>query len=427
MTTPGGEPRRIGLGLATAIFVAALAIGAPFLGSIDHYSFDEAYHAFTAAEIARANPDAWRWDTTPARERVAYEWTHPPLGKLLVAAGIAACGDRPLGWRIVPALAGAAGIVLVAALASAMSGSVATGLLAALCLRADGLWLVLSRTAMLDVFLATFVLAALLALHRLLTRETRGIGALVACGLFTGLALATKWSAAPVVVAVAVLVIGDAALRDTARAARLRRLAVAVAAVVVLPMLLYVAAYAPFFLDGNGLGDFVELQGRMLGYHANLESTHAYQSPWWSWPFSLRPVWFAVARGGEEVGNVYAGGNPFLFWAFVPAVLMTLWRRRHEHGSALVLAVGFFGQWLPWAASPRIAYLYHFLPAVPFGCLAIADTLTALGHRGARGQQAVVIYLALVVCAFAFFYPVWTGLPLSNELFARRLWLGRWR
>src|SRR5690606_40787537 len=35
---------------------------------------------------------------------------HPPLGKEILALGIALFGDRPLGWRIMPALYGVLGL-----------------------------------------------------------------------------------------------------------------------------------------------------------------------------------------------------------------------------------------------------------------------------------------------------------------------------
>ena len=67
-----------------------------------------------------------------------------------------------------------------------------------------------------------------------------------------------------------------------------------------------------------------------------------------------------------------------LYALFVPAVvwLASRWTRRRDP-AAIVLVIGFFGQWLPWALVPRIAFAYHFMPAVPFGCL---------GHRGGDGH-----------------------------------------
>ncbi len=49
-----------------------------------------------------------------------------------------------------------------------------------------------------------------------------------------------------------------------------------------------------------------------------------------------------------------------------------------------------FGQWLPWMLVPRSAFLYHFLPAVPFGCLAVAVLLVELWKRGRAGRVIVL-------------------------------------
>ncbi len=38
--------------------------------------------------------------TILAQLQIPYEWTHPPLGKLIQAAGIAIFGFDPFGWRI---------------------------------------------------------------------------------------------------------------------------------------------------------------------------------------------------------------------------------------------------------------------------------------------------------------------------------------
>src|SRR5579884_1886190 len=48
------------------------------------YVFDEVYHAFTAKEYVLNNKAAWEYWTTPP-PGVAYEWTHPPLAKEIMA------------------------------------------------------------------------------------------------------------------------------------------------------------------------------------------------------------------------------------------------------------------------------------------------------------------------------------------------------
>ena len=50
----------------------------------NNYVFDEVYHGFTAKEYLANHKEAWEWWTTPP-PGVAYEWTHPPLAKEIMA------------------------------------------------------------------------------------------------------------------------------------------------------------------------------------------------------------------------------------------------------------------------------------------------------------------------------------------------------
>jgi dolichyl-phosphate-mannose--protein O-mannosyl transferase len=95
-----------------------------------------------------------------------------------------------------------------------------------------------------------------------------------------------------------------------------------------------------------------------------------------------------------------------------------------------ILTVGFFGQWLPWALSPRISFAYHFLPAVPFGTLAVAVVLARLWIWRPGGspapRYAAAVYAVAVVIAFAFFYPIYAAVPLTPDRMDLRFWFERW-
>ncbi|WP_445009389.1 phospholipid carrier-dependent glycosyltransferase, partial [Sphaerisporangium rufum] len=68
-------------------------------------------------------------------------------------------GADPFGWRFAAAVAGAVSILVVARVARRMTRSTLLGCLAGAVLALDGLHFVLSRTALLDVFLMVWVLA----------------------------------------------------------------------------------------------------------------------------------------------------------------------------------------------------------------------------------------------------------------------------
>lgn len=85
------------------------------------------------------------------------------------------------------------------------------------------------------------------------------------------------------------------------------------------------------------------------------------------------------------------------------------------------------GPILPWMLVPRSSFLYHFLPAVPFGCLAVAILMAEGWRQGGAWRVASVGYVLAVAAAFVFFYPVLSGLPLTLGEYDQRMWLGSWR
>ncbi len=75
------------------------------------------------------------------------------------------------GWRFSAAVAGTLSVLLLVRIARRMFGSTILGCAAGLLLALDGFHLVLSRSALLDIFLLLFVLAAFGAL--VLDRDAR--------------------------------------------------------------------------------------------------------------------------------------------------------------------------------------------------------------------------------------------------------------
>jgi dolichyl-phosphate-mannose--protein O-mannosyl transferase len=111
---------------------------------------------------------------------------HPPIGKWVIALGIRTFGDNPFGWRVGVALLGTLSILMIAKIASRLLGALGYGLIAALLALFDGLNLVMSRSALLDMTLTTFLL---IATWFLIERR------FLLAGLFFGLSLGTKWNA----------------------------------------------------------------------------------------------------------------------------------------------------------------------------------------------------------------------------------------
>lgn len=409
-----------------------MLLSLPRLTTPPRYVFDELYYVYTAQHYVDGD-EAYNTAELP-RDDPALEWTHPPLAKLIIAGGILLGGDSPVGWRIASVLFGVAGVWLACALGLALSGHLAVGAAAGGLLLLDTLYLVESRTGMSNLFLTVFALAALLgAYHALTGPPALASGPLLLTGLALGLALATKWSAVTLWgwMGLALLWRGWRmhATAAPVDAAIIRRWALtALLCLGLLPVAIYALSWLHFFLTGHGPGDLVALHAAMLEYHRQLGVVHRDSSVWWQWPLTLKPVWYFVARRPGEAMVVLGAGNPALYAPLALAVAWVAarwWKERRP--AAIVLLIGFFGQWLPWALSPRGAFAYHFLPAVPVGCVALAVLVTAGWRRGGLWRGGAVLYVAGVAALFLWLYPISTAIPLPTGEVAQRLILPSWR
>ncbi len=154
---------------------------------------------------------------------------HPEVGKWMIAFGEWLFGMTPLGWRFSSALIGTLMVLVLSRLTRRLTGSTLLGCVAGLLLALDGLHFVMSRFALLDIFLAFWLLCAThclvadrdwarVKMARLSetspVRSGRGFGPVrgflfrpwrVAAGVCFGLACGTKWSAVAVVAGFGVL------------------------------------------------------------------------------------------------------------------------------------------------------------------------------------------------------------------------------
>ena len=418
--------------LCAVLAALALLLSTQRLESPPRFVFDELYYVYTAQRYV-AGPEGY--DTAvPPRDDPALEWTHPPLAKLIIAGSILSVGDTPLGWRLPSVIFGVAGVCLTCLLGSSLSGRLAVGAGAAGLLLLDTLYLVESRTGMSNLIYTVFTLAALASCYRALTAPLdRARMPLLLTGAFIGLALATKWSAAALWGWVALALLWRAWQLSREHGWSYRRVChvwgvPAILAIVVVPVALYATSWLHFLLTGHDLAHLLTLHQEMLAYHRNLGVVHADASAWWEWPLALQPVRYFLARRPGEAMVVLGTGNPLLYAPMVLAVAWVAcdwWGRRTA--ALWILVMGFFGQWLPWAFSPRGTFVYHFLPAVPFGCIALGVLIAAGWRRGSGWRVGALGYAVAVALFFLWFYPTSTAALIPDEAVAQRLSVFAWR
>ena len=376
------------------------------------YVFDERYHVPAIQLIAQGDPRAFEWWHGPIIGQSNHDWLHPPVAKYVQAWFYETFGQNAFAWRLPAAVFGVTGIGLTLLVAHLLFGKKRTALLAALLLSLDGLWLVQSRVAMNDVFMSVWLLAAVAGY--LWYRRTDRSGWLLLVGVFGGLAVATKWSA---IFWLAGLLVWEVLLLLNKKA--FKKLPWLIFSLIVVPAAVYLTSYAPMFLQGKNWNYFVTLHVNIARYELLRGGAHPDQSAPWQWVLNLKPVQYW--QQGESQ-SIVAYGNPLLAWFEVGAVLFafgTLWRakRKRQIKNLDFLVMIFAVTFLPWLASPRPLFYYHYTPAAPFAAILLAFWLARLYLQSPKKylRLALFVILTSMVWAFWIYYPWWIGLPMTSE------------
>jgi dolichyl-phosphate-mannose-protein mannosyltransferase len=450
--------------------------------------FDEVYYACDAHSLMTYGVEHASDGFCHLKSGVGAFVVHPPLGKWLIGLGEQAFGFNSFGWRFASALFGTLTVLLVVRIGRRLTGSTLLGGLAGLLLAVDGLHFVQSRVAMVDVFLCFFVVAGFGALlvdrdrvrqalagatdEQLVAGGRTGLRPwLVVAGACFGAGLATKWSALfPDVVLVFLALVWEARSRRAAGVRRpwraTLRLSVLplLAALVLLPLALYVLSWTGWFLTDVGydrqwahgrstswgvlpeaLRSWWHYHWEIFHFHDTLSSKHPYQSHPLSWPFLGRPVSYYYPPGIHEgiygctvpscSREVLAIGTPALWWLMIPTAigLAARWVSKRDWlsgGVLLMMAVSVLA-WLPSDAKGRTMFLFYALPSVPFLCLGLAILAGWLLGRGGTVRRTVAsaglgVYVSLVVLNFIYLYPVLAAVTIPYSDWLSRMWFRSW-
>lgn len=407
----------------------------------DAYVFDEVYHGVTAKLIARNDVRAYEWWNPPVEPNTAVDWLHPPIAKYTQAASILIFGENSFSWRLSSAIFGVGVIWLVYLLANQLFHNKTVGLLGALLASFDGLLLVQSRVAMNDIHVTFFILLTLLFFLKYRQKYSRHW--LFLTGLSAGLAVSTKWSGIFVLVPIWLFEVANwlkhyLTSKEITIIPALKHFVLVVSCWVALPIAVYLLSYSHMFIQGKDLHHFQELHRQIWWYQTNLTATHSYQSRPLQWFVNARPVWYYVNYGDNQIANIYAFGNPVLFWVgdlsviftiiLVLASLYDVIRQMLEGSKRLkiyasffplaFLAISYLVVWLPWQLSPRIMFFYHYTPAVALLCIILAYWLVNLSLIRKFQPWGKIISVAIVILigiTYGVFYPHWTGIPVNTD------------
>ncbi|MCL1988235.1 MAG: phospholipid carrier-dependent glycosyltransferase [Firmicutes bacterium] len=395
--------------------------------------FDEIYYPKTAYQLIHGLP--------------IYEWTHPPLGKVIIAWGIEIFGMTPFGWRFMGTLAGVLMLVPLYLLAWDMFKSEFFAGFATFIFAFDFMHYVQTRVGAIDSFVVLFILGMFYFMHKYSQLNFANLPPhktfvpLLFSGIFMGFAISTKWfglyAAAGIALIFFIITAKNFALKIPNFYKRTALTFVAcMGFFIVIPATIYVTSYVPYggvssIYSGNFWEIFLLNQWDMLNFHTvtMLGVEHTFISPWWEWLVNWRPMlYFDVTLPSGLRQGISAFGNPIVWWSGLPAIIYATYKifakNTENRFIPLFLVIGYLTFLVPWFIAGRVTFIYYYFPNVIFLSLAIAYTtketqilpkIKFAKNPQALQKYAVCTFAIITILLFLLFYPVITGIPISLE------------
>ncbi len=356
---------------------------------------------------------------------------HPPLSLLSMSLSMNIVGENSWGWRLPSLLYAGCATALAGYLAFMLSGRQSLFWLVSGLLSLDGIWITQGRIALPNAPMIFFILLTLICWRLGHVNQTQRIKFWIIASVCAGLAAACKWQGA-LVIFVPILYYVFAQKTDRLDGKIPRYFWIYG---ILLMILAYLSTFSiVLFIKGMTWVDIFKLQYQLPLPHL-LSDAHRDASYWYTWPFLLRPVWYGVhvrtpdlPMGSQIADAILCVGNPFLFMLFIPALIWIIWQLKRRPSPVLIVsAIGFLVFWIPSMAMGKLAMIYHFYPALVFMVMTIATMLAdMLDSKNEAISLSSICLLILIFIGFLFFYPVWTGLPISDTFLRQHIWLPTW-
>ncbi len=354
-----------------SIFLLSLFLRFWGLGRFNTLVFDEVYYAKFGNNYLTQTP---------------FFDGHPPLGKLIIALGMWISDRIPFwhdhvngltgklrpawSYRWINALFGSFIPLIIAGIAYQLSYRRSFALLAGLFTACDGIFIVESRYALINIYIVIFgLLGQLLFLLALANHRQQRRLYLILAGVAFGASAATKWNGLWFLLGAYLIWIfawgwkflGRISQANISRESRnlwehekeispLQHLTQLNLVsfffyLGIIPALVYSLVWIPHLLI-NKKYNFIEVHKQILLFHerlgGNTPTVHPYCAGWYKWPLLTRPMAYLYETAtslkeplpvfgpplpsgtGKVIYDVHAMGNPFLWWFGVIALIFLL-------------------------------------------------------------------------------------------------------
>ena len=401
--------------------------------------FDEIYHARTAYEMGNGYE--------------LYEVTHPVLGKEIISIGIAIFGMNPFGWRFMGVIFGILMIPILYNFIKQMFKKTSVCFVGTFLFTFDFMHFVMSKIATIDTYAVIFTMLIYYFMYRYYqtsfydTDLKKTFRPLFFCGIFVGIGFASKWNVAYGFIGIAILFFMniykrykeylhakkkvevehsademDQKIYQSFRGNFVKTIYACVLFFVIIPCIIYYLSFI-FIFDITDIGTYtkqvIDYNVNMFQFHTESLHYHTQQSPFYEWPFLVRPMLFRadLSLSGNFYG-ILCISSPLFCWGGIITMIMTLaYYIKTKDKKALFILIGYFSVWLPWIFVKRSTFIYHYYPALIFVALSWAYVINKIIDK----KKWLVIGIVLLhIILFCIYYPVLSGSWTSEE-YARRL------
>lgn len=344
--------------------------------------FDEVYFPRTAYEQLHNMP--------------IYEYTHPPLGKLIISIPMYFLGVTPFAYRLGGNIAGILMILIIYLIAKELFKKDIYALFAATIMALDGMHFVQTRMGTADSYLVLFSLISFLFFIKYIKipnneKIKRKVPPLIISGIFWGMAISTKWTATYIGLGMGIIYLIKFIL---GKKLDLKLLGWSILAFIIVPLSIYILSYIPIIKNPNhevtytyqyqdpndklayfddssiysqttenntttvtykvkitDIKSFIEYQKIMYTYHSRLTDSHTYSSKWYEWPIIKRPLWYYIGRfDNDKIGTIACMGNPAIWYVgILTTILTTIYGLLKKEKESLILIVMILATWLPYS------------------------------------------------------------------------------
>lgn len=364
--------------------------------------FDEIYFARTAYEYTQGME--------------TYEWTHPPLGKLIQAIPIYISNYlSPFNYRLMGNISGILMIAVMYVFAKELFKKRKYAIFASLLMAFDTFHFAQTRMGTVDSHLILFILLASYFMVKY-TKNNKTF-CLLLSGIFFGLSVSVKWTGLYGGIALAIIFFTHLVKN---KKLNIKNLLKGTLFFVVIPLFIYSSLYLIF--PNNKLNhttnfeSIINQQKDMYNYHSKLNATHYFSSKWYTWPISYKPVWYHQEILNNDTKETISGiGNIVIWWMGIIGFLYSLIKLiRKKDKQSFIIVVSMLSLWLPYAFIGRVMFLYHYFPVLPFMMLGIVNLFQSIEEKY-KLKYLIPLYMIFVIAFFIIYYPVISGIetPVS--------------